>query len=109
MRDFRTDYLLKVFRYNAQTQSFEEAPLENQIDRDRILADENLKREFKTWLLDPKHLGEFDRGTVLIPEKFLATAAIAPTPVGFAASNLQPEFGLVQGEGADPVFKEATS
>jgi hypothetical protein len=44
---------------------------------------------------------------VLIPEKFLAIYAIAPTPVGFEVSNLQPEFGLVQGEGADPVFKEA--
>jgi hypothetical protein len=66
-----------VFRYNAPTQTFEEAPLENQIDRDRILADEGLKREFRAWLLDPAHLGEFDRGTVLIPEKFLATGAIA--------------------------------
>ena len=37
-RDFRTDYLLKVFDYNAQTQTFEEAPLENQIDRDADLG-----------------------------------------------------------------------
>ena len=77
MRDFRTDYLLKVFRYDAQTRQFQEAPMENQIDRDRILADESLRREFKAWLLDPKHLAEFDRGTVLIPEKFLASGAIA--------------------------------
>ena len=54
----------------------------------------------RAWLLDPKHLAEFDRGTVLIPEKFLAKGAIAPTPVGFDASDLQPEFGLMQGEGA---------
>jgi hypothetical protein len=107
VRDFRTDYLLKVFRYSAPTQSFEEAPLENQIDRDRILADEGLKREFRAWLLDPAHLGEFDRGTVLIPEKFLATAAIASTPVGFVPSNLQPAFGLMPGDGAttDSVFR----
>jgi hypothetical protein len=108
VRDFRTDYLMKVFRYNAQAQLFEEAPLENQIDRERILADAKLKREFKAWLLDPAHFSELDRGTVLIPDKFLATGAIAPTPVGFAASNLQPAFGLVQGDGAaaDPVFRE---
>jgi hypothetical protein len=107
VRDFRTDYLLKVFRYNAPTQTFEEAPLENQIDRDRILADEGLKREFRAWLLDPAHLGEFDRGTVLIPEKFLATGAIATTPVGFAPSNLQPAYGLMKsdGETTDPAFK----
>jgi hypothetical protein len=107
VREFRTDYLLKVFRYNAQAREFLEAPMENQIDRDRILADDGLKREFKSWLLDPKHLAEFDRGTVLIPEKFLANGAIAATPVGFDVSDLQPEFGLMQGEGANSVFGDA--
>lgn len=106
-RDFRTDYLLKVFRYNAEAQEFQEAPMENQIDRDRILTDDNLRREFKTWLLDPRHLAEFDSGTALIPEKFLANGAIAATPVGFGNSDLQPEFGLTQGEGANSVFAES--
>ncbi|MDI1263665.1 MAG: hypothetical protein PS018_10455 [bacterium] len=105
VRDFRTDYLLKVFRYDAPAGLFVEAPMENQIDRERIAADDGLKRAFKAWLLDPVHLGEFDRGTALIPEKFLASGAIAPTPVGFDPSNLQPAFGLMGGEGA--VFGEA--
>jgi hypothetical protein len=107
-RDFRTDYLLKVFDYRAETKAFEEAPLENQIDRARIMANQSLKREFKAWLLEPQHFAEFDRGTVLIPEKFLATSAIAVTPVGFGVSNLQPEFGLTQGDDAksDPVFSD---
>jgi hypothetical protein len=105
VRDFRTDYLLKVFRYDREARVFREAPMDNQIDRARILADDSLKREFKAWLLDPVHFVEFDRGTVLIPEKFLAKGAIAPTPVGFDPSDLQPEFGLVRGEGA--VFSEA--
>ena len=35
---------------------------------------------------------------MLIPEKFLANGAIAPTPVGFDPSDLQPDFGLVQGD-----------
>lgn len=109
VRDFRTDYLLKVFNYNAQVGVFEESPLENQIDRERILTDANLRHEFKAWLLDPAHLGEMDRGTVLIPEKFLTSSAIATTPVGFSNPNLQPAFGLVQGDNVltDPVFKEA--
>ena len=55
VRDFRTDYLLKVFRYDEDARRFEEATLEDQIDRDRILADENLKRDFKAWVLHPKH------------------------------------------------------
>jgi hypothetical protein len=109
VRDFRTDYLLKVFHYNAKSAMFEEAPLENQIDRERIFADAKLRRDFKTWLLDPTHFAELDRGTVLIPNRFLATRAVAATPVGFAASNLQPAFGLVQGDdgAADPVFRES--
>ena len=109
IRDFRTDYLMKVFNYNAQAQMFEQAPLENQIDRERILGDDNLKRDFKAWLLDPQHFSELDRGTILIPDKFLATVAIAPTPVGLVTSDLQPAFGLVQGDGAkaDAVFKES--
>jgi hypothetical protein len=106
-RDFRTDYLLKVFRFDAQARRFAEAPMENQIDRARIMADDGLRREFKAWLLDPINFAELDRGTILIPEKFLAKAAVAPTPVGFAPSNLLPEFGLVQGESANPVFTEA--
>jgi hypothetical protein len=109
MRDFRTDYLLKVFHFNAQNRMFEQVPLENQIDRERILGDENLKRDFRAWLLDVRHFSELDRGMILIPEKFLATAAIAATPAGFAVSNLQPAFGLVQGDdaNADAVFKES--
>jgi mono/diheme cytochrome c family protein len=108
IRDFRTDYLLKVFDYNTQSRTFEQAPLENQIDRERMMADDKLRGEFRTWLLDPAHFSELDRGLVLIPEKFLATGAVAATPVGFAPSNLQPAFGLVQGEDAtaDPVFTE---
>jgi hypothetical protein len=108
VRDFRTDYLLNVFDYNTQSRTFVQVPLENQIDRERILADETLKREFRSWLLDPTHFSELDRGTVLIPEKFLATSAVAATPIGFAASNLQSAFGLVQGEDAtaNPVFTQ---
>jgi hypothetical protein len=109
VRDFRTDYLLKVFHTNASSGVFEESPLENQIDRARILADEKLRSDFRAWLLDPGHFSELDRGTVLIPERFLATGAIAATPVGFAPSNLQPAFGLVEGEDAtvDPLFRES--
>ncbi|WP_426409304.1 hypothetical protein [Bradyrhizobium ganzhouense] len=111
LHDFRSDYLLKVFKYDAATKTFEESTLENQIDRDRILAEDSLRRDFKAWLLAPENLRDFDRGTVLIPEKFLAKAAIAPTPAGFDASDMQPEFGMMQGEGkgegkSDPVFTD---
>ena len=109
VRDFRTDYLMKVFDYNAQSQTFEEAPLENQIDRARLLADENLARDFKAWLLEPAHFAELDEGTIVIPERFLVKSAVASTPVGFVPSELQPAFGLIAGEDAtkNPVFSES--
>ncbi|UGV25516.1 hypothetical protein E0H22_07330 [Rhodopseudomonas boonkerdii] len=105
--EFRTDYLQKVFRREASTQMFREVPMENQIDRERLLADAALGREFRDWLLAPANLRAFDRGTVLFPEKFLATTSLAATPVGFAPSALQPAFGLmVDGKGKG-VFTES--
>ncbi|HVX77848.1 MAG TPA: hypothetical protein VHB49_17070 [Bradyrhizobium sp.] len=108
VRDFRTDYLMNVFDYDARSKVFVQAPMEDQIDRDRLLADASLRQAFKSWLLDPRHFSDLDRGTLVIPPEFLAKSAIAPTPVGFAVSNLQPEFGLVQGDAgtADPLFSE---
>src|SRR5205814_4485598 len=70
VRDFRTDYLLKVFRYDRDARVFAEAPMENQIDRARLQVDEGLKREFRASLLEPINLVAFDRGIVLIPERF---------------------------------------
>jgi len=100
-RAFRTDYLMKAFRYDRVARRFDEAPLENQIDRDRILADDGLKAELVEWLLQPQRLQAFDRGTLLVPDRFLARSVIAATPAGFVASSRQPEYGLVQSSAAD--------
>lgn len=100
-RAFRTDYLMKVFRYDRTARRFDEAPLENQIDRDRLVADAHLKAELAEWLLQPEHLRAFDRGTLLVPEKFLARSVITSTPAGFTKSNMQPEFGLVRSSEGD--------
>jgi hypothetical protein len=94
-QDFRTDYLQNVFKLDPSSQQFHPAPMENQIDRDRLLADPSLGREFRDWLLAPDNLRALDRGTLLIPERFLATVSLAATPVGFAPSALQPTFGLL--------------
>jgi hypothetical protein len=103
---FRTDYLLKVFRFDPDSRFFVEAPLENQIDRDRLIADRELGRAFRRWLLEPKHLAAFDRGTALIPEPFLARAAIVATPAGLARSPAQSSFGLVGPADHQPLFSE---
>lgn len=107
LRDFRTDYLQKVFRFDIAASQFREAPMENQIDRNRLLVDAALGQAFKDWLLAPQNLRAFDRGTVLIPEQFLATVSVASTPAGFAPSALQPTFGLMAGENGTGLFAPA--
>jgi hypothetical protein len=97
-QDFRTDYLMKVFDHDAVAKAFEEAPMEDQIDRGRLLADADLARDFRAFILDAAHFAELDRGTLVIPDRFLLKSAIAPTPAGFAPSDLQPAFGLVARE-----------
>ena len=104
VRDFRTDYLLKVFDYDEQTHAFHEVKLEGQIDRARLLSDSALASAFRTWLLAPDRLVAFDRGTLIVPDRFLASAALAPTPIGFAPSDLQPESGLM-GPGEKAVLR----
>jgi hypothetical protein len=74
----RADYLMKVFRYDGQR--FAESPMENQIDTVRIQADAKLLADFKQWLLDPAHIADLDRGTIVLPDRFLATSAISVTP-----------------------------
>lgn len=101
---FRTDYLMKLFRFDRDTKTFVEAPLENQLDARRLVADAELGTAFKQWLLEPRQLAEFDRGTVLIPERFLAKVAIAATPAGFGRLDLQPAHALVEPRGAAPAL-----
>jgi hypothetical protein len=97
-RSFQTDYWLASLRYQPETRRFEPALLENQIDRDRLLADDALAQAFKHWLLAPEQLAALDRGTITMPDQFLAHSALAATPVGFAPSPRQPAFGLMSSD-----------
>jgi hypothetical protein len=103
-RAFRTDYLLSSFRYQPESRRFEPALLENQIDRDRLLADDALAQAFKHWLLAPEQLAALDRGTITVPDQYLAPSALAATPVGFAPSPRRPAFGLVSSDKQRPAL-----
>jgi len=103
----RTDYLLATFRFDAAAQRFHQAPLENQIDRDSLLADPALGQAFKQWLLAPDHLAAFDRGTVLIPERFLARRVVAAAPAAFTRDSDRPAAGLAGPGSNDPLFSDA--
>lgn len=78
--DGRADYLMKVFRLNPRGQLFEESPLENQIDVDRLLTDATLAADFRKWLLTPANFADLDRGPIVLPDRFLALSAINATP-----------------------------
>ncbi len=102
----RADYLLKVFHFNARSKMFEDGPMENQFDRERILASDDLKYDLRRWLLEPNQIRELDRGTILIPERFLANGVVAATPV--ERSNLGPAAGFVQADDSNgAVFRES--
>jgi hypothetical protein len=104
---FRTHYLMKVFRLDAATQRFVEAPMENQIDRDRLRADRTLGEAFRRFLLEPDNLVAFDRGTLIIPDQYLANRAVAEVPAAFTRSPARPGFGLAGPDSTDPLFTDA--
>ncbi len=85
----RADYLMKVFRYDGTR--FVESPLENQIDAARIRADVALAADFKQWLLDPVRIADLDRGTIVLPDRFLASSAVNTTPAHDDLNNKERE------------------
>ncbi len=105
--EFRADYLMKVFRFDPATGRYEAAPMENQIDRDRLVADTELGQAFKHWLLQPQQLAAFDRGTLIIPDVYLARDAIAATPTAFSHAVQRPAAGLVGPATSDPLISDA--
>ncbi|KPF99794.1 hypothetical protein IP86_08280 [Rhodopseudomonas sp. AAP120] len=105
--EFRADYLLDVFRFDPATGRYEAGPMENQIDRDRLLADHDLGQAFKRWLLQPDNLAAFDRGTLIIPDAYLARSAIAVTPAAFSHAPQRPAAGLAGPATADPLIGDA--
>ncbi|WP_322513975.1 hypothetical protein SR870_12990 [Rhodopseudomonas palustris] len=104
--DFRADYLMQVFRFDAVSQRYQAVPMENQIDRDKLLADRDLGSRFKHWLLQPENFAAFDRGTLIVPEAYLARRAIAATPAAFTHSELRPAFGLAGPGTPDPLISD---
>lgn len=76
----RADYLMKVFRYDSQRAHFDESPMENQIDVARLRSDAKLAADFRQWLLEPAHLADMDRGTAVLPDRFLALNVVSETP-----------------------------
>jgi hypothetical protein len=82
------EYVLRVF--HPQGDHLVRAPLENTPDIARLAADPALRAELLAFLRDERTLAAIDRGTVLIPDRFLATQASSFAPHGLARMQNRP-------------------
>src|SRR5262245_7895120 len=82
------DYVLRVFHANADRTHLKAAPLENTPDVDKLAKDPAARKELAKFLAD--HVADIDKGTLVVPEKFLATRAVSVTPRGLARPQNRP-------------------
>jgi hypothetical protein len=103
------EYQLAVYRYNPATRVFDPQVMENQIDRERLLADPALLAALKAWLFEPQQMKALDHGIVDIPKAYLATTAISVAPGGVSRSRNRPFDGLVSDEEAQDALRRAAA
>ena len=85
------DYVLRVFRANSpKREAFSPAPLENMVDVARLKQKPALRAELLSHLHKPEVLTAIDRGTLLLPEQFLATRAVSVSPRGLSRKANRP-------------------
>jgi hypothetical protein len=82
------EYILRVFHQEGGR--LVRAPLENTPDIARLTGDAALRGELLAFLRDEKTLAAIDRGTVLLPDRFLATQASSFAPHGLARMQNRP-------------------
>ncbi|WP_292016133.1 hypothetical protein, partial [Mesorhizobium sp.] len=104
-RDFggHAEYLLKIFKWDPATATFQESRMENQIDRKTVLAD---RQAFAKWLLTDRNIYDLDRGRLIVDEKFLATSAVSVAPGGMARSQNNIAYGLLDDAAVDKALKD---
>jgi hypothetical protein len=88
------EYLLRVFKRDTPNASFVATPMENQIDRDKLLRDDKLRNSFKRWLFSNSAIWDLDHGLLDIPDQYLTTRAVSASPGGASRSQNEPLFGL---------------
>ncbi|HVU03007.1 MAG TPA: hypothetical protein VHC69_33875 [Polyangiaceae bacterium] len=84
------EYVQRVFHRIEAAPYFVPAALENTIDARRLVKDAALTRDLVSFLSAPETLRAIDEGTVLVPERFLATRAVSVTPHGLARRANRP-------------------
>lgn len=104
-RDFggHAEYLLKIFKWDPATSTFQESKMENQIDRKVVLAN---RPAFAKWLLTDRNIYDLDRGRLVIDDKFLATSAVSVAPGGMARSQNNIAYGLLDDADIDKALQD---
>jgi hypothetical protein len=101
------EYLLRVFRWSAPNAAFLPTFLENQVDRELLLAKPKKLAEFRKWVLGADAIRDLDRGTLDIPWPFLANRAISVSPGASSRSANQPFFGLLSDDDIRDALQKA--
>lgn len=83
-------YLLRVFKRIPGTQHLYPHPLENTPDVARLAKQPQLATALQSWLEEPTQLQALDEGTLIIPDRFLATRTISVSPFGSVRLANQP-------------------
>jgi hypothetical protein len=83
------EYLLRVFHENTAGALFA-APLENTPDVALLEADPKRRAALLAFLMRPESVESLDRGTLLLPDEFLASKAISVSPRGLGRRANRP-------------------
>lgn len=85
------EYSLRVFHAtDAERTAFVPGTLENMPDVDALSRDAALRAELLAYLKRPETLAAADRGTIRLPDRFLAKRATSISPRGLARSGNRP-------------------
>lgn len=77
------EYELRVFHPNAKG-TFSPAPLENTPNVRKLRRDKELRKELLEYISHPDRLAHVDRGTLVLPERFLDDHALSAASRGLA-------------------------
>ena len=83
-------YLMRTFSLHPETRRLATAKLENTPNRQIFETSSDFKRLFIEWLKAPSTLAAIDRGTLQMPEMFLAEKAISVSPFGLNRLSNRP-------------------
>lgn len=84
------EYVLAVFKPDARGQKLVSATLENTPDVEKLQKSPVMRKELLEFLTDAKNAKALEGGTLVIPEKFLATTSTSVSPRGLTRLQNRP-------------------